>query len=484
MFERYNHLGSRAYYCVGGDSKKCYMNLSNVLEENPLIEKYIDPAAVLSILMKNYIFAERTLVKGISRSPWMAKPDGLGSWAYAKLPEHGHQIMTSKDIAKKLAKLLYNEFLDFALNKKSVGILLSGGMDSRVVAAVIKKAQLAGDYNGDIVAFTWGIQNSRDVVYAEMIAKRYNWDHVHILLTPELLHENILLAAERGAEYSPVHLHGIKKVADTTGLDGVVAGSFGDNIGRGEYYGEHVTKLPSIIHASHNKFSLLKKKDEHESMKFLTDDVNKSRNIFHRQEEIQYREIEYQKHYWYRQLSPCLSIIDDKIPFYQMFGRPTVFGFMWSLDFKCRNDLVYYHLLNDMPGDLLDIPWARSGMPYLHTGSYSKDNYKSLHNEYGKWLRNDCRSFILEHLLNVELQKLGIFNDKALKMWARVWSKSKDPKADRLDEKIAWLASLSIFIKRNAVRGIKENNYSVTDDLALLYGRSYYWFYRNARRIL
>ena len=43
MFERYNHLGSRAYYCVGGDSKKCYMNLSNVLEENPLIEKYIDP---------------------------------------------------------------------------------------------------------------------------------------------------------------------------------------------------------------------------------------------------------------------------------------------------------------------------------------------------------------------------------------------------------------------------------------------------------
>lgn len=484
MFKRYNYLGAQSYYCPGGNSDNCYMSFNSLHVDNPTIEKHIDPAAVLSVLMKNYIFAERTLINGISRSPWMAKPDGFGGWEYADLPKHGKVIMESNDIAKKLKKLLYNEFLSFASNKKTIGILLSGGMDSRVIAAIIKKAQKTGDYSGDVVAFTWGLPNSRDVIYAKKICHRYSWSFIHILLTQELLFQNINLAVEQGAEYSPVHLHGIRHVASAKGLDGVVAGSFGNNIGRGEYLGHRVTELAPITQNHHNKFSFLKRLVVAESIINLKIDLHNSRKCFVRNNELEYREVDSQKHYLYRHLNPCMNLISEKIPFYQMFGHPDVFGFMWSLNYKCRNDWVYYYMLKKLPGNLLDIPWSRTGKLYLDKGKQASDDCLSLHNAYGRWLRNDCRNFIIECILSGDLQSLGIFNEKALKIWIKDWAKSKLPKADRFDEKIAWLASLSLFIKKYKVHGVEGYSMTVADDFSLLVGRLYHWLYVRARQVI
>jgi len=44
---------------------------------------------------------------------------------------------------------------------------------------------------------------------------------------------------------------------------------------------------------------------------------------------------------------------------------------------------------------------------------------------------------------------------KSLEMWSRCWPTTGGPKADRLDEKMAWLASLAMFVEKYNVQGIE-----------------------------
>ena len=66
-----------------------------------------------------------------------------------------------------------------------------------------------------------------------------------------------------------------------------------------------------------------------------------------------------------------------------MFSDPTVFGFIWGLNNDIRKDDIYMHLLNDLPGHLLNIPWARNGKIYNQKDPGSHDNYFPHNNKYG-----------------------------------------------------------------------------------------------------
>jgi asparagine synthase (glutamine-hydrolysing) len=111
--------------------------------------------------------------------------------------------------------------------------------------------------------------------------------------------------------------------------------------------------------------------------------------------------------------------------------------------------------LHLLPGKLLDIPWARTGARYNQASAAPEDKFSNLNNRYGEWLRRDLREFILDEIGCGALQSLGIFNERSLAMWSRNWPKSNKPKADRLDEKMAWLASLSLFVKKYDIKGIE-----------------------------
>lgn len=457
MFEHFDYLGSRRYYSNLNDSHNIYANISDALGT----KKTIDPTAVLGILMKNYPIATRSLVLQVKKTPWMAKPDNKNGWEYANLPKHGNITLSAKDIAIEFKSRLEEEALEFLDNKKTIGILLSGGMDSRIIAGIVRELQVKGNYSGDVVALTWGIPNARDVIYAKRIAEKFNWEFIHFPLDANTLKENIITAGEMGAEFSPVHLHAMKNVSEVQGLDGVLAGSYGDSIGRGEYSGDRVAVLPSLKSKDFHYFSFLLKDIEKIALHQLEDDLVKARELFPNRSETEYREIEMQMHYMNRQLNSCMSIIDEKIPLYQMFSSPNVFGYIWSLSMECRNDDVYEELLLLLTGDLLDIPWARDGKLYNQQDSESLDNYSQTYNHYGDWLRNDNRDFIVEKIRNGNLQNLGIFNEKALDIWIKRWKRDKVKNADRLDQRMAWLASLSIFVEKNNIQSV-ETKYKHT----------------------
>ena len=63
-----------------------------------------------------------------------------------------------------------------------IGAFLSGGYDSRVVAASIRKHRLP------ITSITFGSPDSRDVKFAELLAQRLGFNHLHLRKSDPFLH--------------------------------------------------------------------------------------------------------------------------------------------------------------------------------------------------------------------------------------------------------------------------------------------------------
>lgn len=464
MFELWDRLGARRYYYGQRDWRFLHL-FDHAVYQIPESDRVIDPVAVHSILTKNYILGDRTVVSGLHRTPWMARPAGGFQWQFADLPRHGDNRHGADIIAGELCRRLYTELLEYLEGSDTVGVLLSGGMDSRVVAGLVRMAQLAGDYSGDVVALNWGLRESRDAVYSEYIARRFGWEYIRFSLNAELLYSNIHLAAARGAEYSPVHLHAMEKISNISALDCIIAGSFGDSVGRGEYSSRHISRHPFILARGHNRYEFLRKPIQHNSWSKLFEDVNKCRAAFGRSSEREYRELDLQRHYMSRMLCPCMEVIDDKIPLYQMFTHPDVYGYMWSLDMSVRTDHVYSELFKILPKDLCQIPWARTGRIY---GSHNSavDKYCSMNNKYGSWSRKNCRDFVVREIGDGALQSLNIFNNYSLDFLCKLWPRSDDKVLNRLDERMVWLASLSILIKHYKVKGIESESKSTLYDRA------------------
>ncbi|MEC6897862.1 asparagine synthase-related protein [Photobacterium piscicola] len=479
--KRHCNLGSRSLY-VTNDSDIKYKNINDMLDEKKSYT--IQSSSILSFMMKNYIIGDETIIKGIKKEKWFHDQNNFtGENTPNILPSHGRLELTNEEIGDKLRLLLLDEARYFLNGKKTIGLLLSGGMDSRVVAGIIRELQENGEFLGDVVALTWGIETTRDVIYSRRIAKKFNWEHKHFKLNSETLIKNIYITAERGAEYSPLHLHAMSDISKLSGLDGILAGSYGDSVGRAEFSGKKVQSINSLLNDDFNKFALLNSRIKKENLPFLIDEIDSYHKCFSRESLWEYYEIDRQCHYMRRQLGACMDIIDDNIPLYQMFTDISVFGFMWSLSPKCRTDSIYTEVLKKLPGDLLTIPWARDGKLYPGQGEVC-DNIEASHNLYGIWLRTECSTVIENAIYSGALESLNIFNPYTLSRLKHYWKKSKSNGADRFDERISWMASLSLLVEKYNIKSEYFSNNDYKEYLFSLKGYTYSTFYRNARHIL
>src|SRR5690606_30757743 len=142
---------------------------------------------------------------------------------------------------------------------KNIGILLTGGMDSRVVAAVLKNALEKGRVTEKkVYAYTWGHEMSRDVIYAARISEMYAWEWKHLLVIKQRMSENCELQLLGGCEFTPIHLHAMPQVARESHLECVLAGSFGDSVGRAEFSGRKVSQLTDLGNNINNLGGLLR----------------------------------------------------------------------------------------------------------------------------------------------------------------------------------------------------------------------------------
>lgn len=453
-FLNYDTLGFSNPFYLEKDKILVSSDLNNLISSS---ERNIDSCAIVQMLNRSYTFGDRTLIEDIKLTPWMKKLDvDHRSWVNEDaLPQHDDLKLNSKVIAKTFFEHLVTEIKQQISGKKNIGILLSGGMDSRIVASVLHHILKSNTDEIKVTAFTWGAINTRDVVYAERIAKLYGWDWEFFELSPENLIENIAICASKGALYSPVHLHAMPKVRNFKSIDIILAGSFGDSVGRAEYSGVRVENLKTLQITPQNRFNLLRRDAFKNSKKNIELDIEAYKLAYPRKKEYQHFELEYQIHYMRKQLNQCMSYINDKVPLYQVFTSPSVFGFIWSLAPECRTDKVYYDALEMYSPELLDIPWARTGCRYLHADD-TPDNLKKVYHNYGDWIRNDLHQIIKEKVMSSSIESLNMFNMESLECLLNANYKHTG-KMSIADEYLIWIAALSDFINIYNIKGLPVN---------------------------
>ncbi len=462
MFKYCNHLGYvNPYYIEKNGKFVIRRKISEILNESSN-ERIIDPIATIELFNKNYILANRTLIREIQRVPWMAKPNAeYSDWEYFKVPEHGYLDIPEDEIASNLFQKICCEIELYIGDKKNIGILLSGGMDSRIVAGtldyLIKTKRLKGL---NVVAFTWGNSNTRDVVYAKEIASRLNWKWKHFIVTEKDLLNNLTETAMHGCEYSPIHLHAIPQVRDQNNIDIILGGSYGDSIGRGEYSGTKIENLRPIEQNIRNIGNVFDQVIFVQQYKKIIDDIKHYHLLFPRPQEYMQNELDYQLHYWRRMLNPCMELLTERnAAFHQVFTHPDVFGYLWSIRPFRRNDKIYRFILDFFHTRLDDIPWARTGLKYGQLKG-TPDNYLKKHHTYSKMIRYDLFEEIKDRALSDELSNLGLFNMSAIKTLFKL-IKRVPPSGIFFLEKIIWLASLaemSVIYDLKACDSFKKNN--------------------------
>ena len=85
---------------------------------------------------------------------------------------------TEEEICKKLRELFIKAVEKRMLSERKVACLLSGGLDSSTVSAIV--AKMVGDYN--LNTYSIGMKGATDLKYAESMAKYIKSNHVNIEL--------------------------------------------------------------------------------------------------------------------------------------------------------------------------------------------------------------------------------------------------------------------------------------------------------------
>lgn len=453
LFRYYNHIGfHNPYYFLEGSEVNVANNISEILDVKDS-NNYLDIASIISLISKGYIIGDKTLIRGVNKVSWMSKLENQKIKHYTNI-NFRNEVYDTETIGNRLFELLKQEIIEYIHNSKSIGVLLTGGMDSRIVAGVLDSIIKDNDLTGlRVIGLTWGDKNSRDVVYARKIADRLNWDWKHYDITSEDFFNNIFAAAERGSEYSPNHLHAMLKVREEKGLDCILAGSFGDSIGRGEYSGRTVLQLKDVRNGIDNTYGFLYDK----YFKKFNNEIDKEVLFYWRNfpqlEQYQQIEQDYQIHYMRRMLNPCLSVINERIPLYQVFTNPNIVRYMWSLDPSIRNNNIYKNLLKRFTTDLSDIPWARTGLLFDEVKGRPLDTYKKTYHsfQYSNIINRQLYEPIKNLVLSENIERLEIFNIDTLKNIFRLMKTPFYKQNITLEQKLTWLASLSLFIDKYGV---------------------------------
>lgn len=447
LFKNYNHLGFFNPFYYFDDQNLIHVKSDFKIILNQFKETVkLDKMAIAEILSNRFMLGDRTIVEGIKRSPWLAKPNQSNTaWKYYNLKKHQENKQKEEVVAKELFALLCEEIKNHIGNKKRIGVLLSGGMDSRVVAGcldyLIKNKEIEIKH---VTAYNWGNPNSRDVVYAKEIAKRLGWNYRHYAVSSDDLWENFKIAGLRGAEYSGIHLHAIPQIKKNISEEVLLVGSYGDSIGRGEYEGIKVANLKQIKERLNNFGNFLKTQCYSQISKHWDKDIEIYHELFPEEKNYQQFELDFQLHYMRRMLNPCMEILNEVVPTRQIFTSPKVFEYMWSLHPEVRNDRVYAFIMELFTTQLNDIPWARTGVTYLGQGK--PDNYTNKHHAYYECIQNDLISRIEKRIFAGRIEQLGIFNMASIKNTIKLIKIFNGKNNDYL-ERLTWLVSLDYFIK-------------------------------------
>jgi hypothetical protein len=407
MLETSLHLYQPVRYTRS--NKDWFSDYSRAISEGER-ELTLDISALLSVLALNYPCGDRTLLQEIKRQPWLSVISPDGKAALEPIPPHGFAWDKTERIADRLNALLQEEAARVCHQRDEIYILLSGGLDSRVVAGVLYQLKQKGILKANPIGLTWGLEDSRDVQYAKATAELLGFGWKRIEITPESLLQNIHEGFPLvGGLVPPCHLHRMLWFNNNVGKDALVlAASYGDSIGRAEFSGRHLLEL-DYIKAS-NPFDLIKKEWMPEALRGIQQDLDDLRGRAGNCQKYALCEMEMQCHYMRGMIAHVMNVINNWCTLYQMFTDPEVYGYIWSLHPARRDNRIYAALLEKLHSGLARLPWARTNKALRGKTVGAKTGLRKRFCEYAQWSSNELYDEIKRLVEPDWFEATGIFD--------------------------------------------------------------------------
>lgn len=362
---------------------------------------------------------------------------------YTSLPKHGFLTSDTKTLANIFYELLCDEAREVIKHNENIYILLTGGLDSRIIAAIFATLYKNGELKKRPHCLTWGQSNSRDVFYAELIAKSLELHWEHIPLTPNTIIENIEKCGEYlGLLHSPEMLHSMLALEKLPANAMVIAGSYGDSIGRAEFSNLHLLQLDHKI--PHNAFEILHPEIFEQTSKELLHDLQ----LIHQRggdSTQKYMQCEYwmQGYRMRNGLCHALSVINRFAEIYQMFTHLKIISFIWSLHPSRRDDDIYTEILIGKFPELAKIPWARTNKPFI--GKYKNKSLKAHYHDYTIWSSGILFGKIKKLVDPDWFATKQIFNPEQIVQMNKTIRESKQ-RVGRINDIWLWLAGFRYYI--------------------------------------
>lgn len=413
----------------------------------------IDWTALTSYFTYGFVSGDRTIFKEISRMPWMSEISD-GNFELKPVPEHNLNTLNLEKIGDQLYDLLRNEIITATKNSEYVYILLSGGLDSRILAGVVAELHGEGFFKTKPKAFTWGIENSRDVFLARKTASILNLDWEHIILDPQTVLQNVKQSPFKlGLLHSPELLHAFLSIEKKTEENAIIlAGSYGDSIGRGEFMGRHLLNLN--INLPIDKYGLLKKEVSSIGMNGMKNDLHDLSRRSPTNFKWAKDELFMQGYRMRNGLSHALTVYKNNCSTYQVFTSQEVVQLIWSIHPSYRDDRLYEYLLESKLPQLSRIEWARTLKSIRGKKSKKLPKLSKDYHNYTIWSSTEL-SKELNSLVEVSwFKSKGIFNVRSLRAFSKL-VRNSTVRNGRINEFWLYLAGFRILIDELESQGYK-----------------------------
>lgn len=378
-----------------------------------------NPATVLSLLSFNYACGDLTLLHEIRRRSWLSRVEQDGDCRLERVPSHDTLWLSHREIAEEFGRRLCDEAFRVCQGRKEIYVLLSGGLDSRVVAGVVARLIREGRLNVKPKALTWGLPDCRDVEYGRAAAKILGFEWVHAEIGPADLLRNVdATAGPLACLVPPPHLHRMlwfDRVREDTL---VLAGNYGDMVGRGEFSGYRVLELRPL--APINRFGLLCREVLPEAKAGLARELAALRARTPGQPKYILCEHEMHGHYTRGMIAHAMSVINQYCTTYQMFTDPAVYSYMWSIHPSLRFDEVYALLLESLEPKLARLPWARTNRALQGPTNGARSDLRKGFHDYEGWISGPVYEQLKDRVDSDWFAATGIFDPHAIQEVTRL----------------------------------------------------------------
>ncbi len=258
-----DRFGLHPLYYAQCTNRLTFASGLHALLANPALSRRIDPIAVAQFLSFEHVLGNRTLLAEADLMP----PASLLTFCDGHLTIRSYWSLEFADVYQPHSEETYLEDLTHHMRQAvarqahdnlPAGMLLSGGLDSRIIVALLHN-NLA---SGSLHTFTFGIPDCDDARFAREVAALLGAQH-HFF---ELKSDYLLGVAEEGVRltgglYSCIHMHALASLqAEAKYVRVIYKGYMGDSL-----MGSHLNRQ---LWASYDEDTLNRMLFEHTNNSF------------------------------------------------------------------------------------------------------------------------------------------------------------------------------------------------------------------------